>query len=152
VSPANPDLVAFAGQAPNLAQTYDQNWNQIWIQNGSDPHQSLALQIDGILGRAPWWSPNGQYIAFESVLTPTDGYNPFYRIWILGKFDPPSVGTMQMVTPADLPVQHAKWSPSGTLIVFAYVIASVKPRSTPQGPMAPQGIAIVEVPPSIPGA
>jgi hypothetical protein len=98
VSPAIPNLLAFAGQAPNLAPTCDQNWNQIWVQNGPDPGQSPALQIDAILGRAPWWSPNG------------------------------------------------------ALIVCAYIILGAKPRSTPQGPMAPQGIAIVEVPPGIAGA
>ena len=57
-----------------------------------------------------------------------------------------------MVTPADLPVQHATWLPNGALIVFAYVIPGAKPRSTPQGPMAPQGIAIVAMPPGITGA
>ncbi len=46
-----------------------------------------------------------QFLAFESVLTPADGYNAFYRIWVLElTVDLPSVGTMQMVTPPDLPV------------------------------------------------
>jgi dipeptidyl aminopeptidase/acylaminoacyl peptidase len=111
------------------------------------------LEVNGILGRAPWWSPNGQFLAFESVLTPADGYNAFYRIWVLElTVDPPSVGAMQMVTPPDLPVQHAKWSPNGRLIVFAYVIPGAKPVSTPQGEMMPQGIAIVDVPSSISGS
>lgn len=146
VSPSDPNLVAFAGQAPNLAQTYDQNWNQIWVQNGSDPETSPAMEVNGILGRAPWWSPNGQFIAFESVLTSTDGYNAFYRIWVLPlTVDPPSVGTMQLVTPPDLPVQHAKWSPNGRLIVFAYAIPGAQPVSTPQGEMVPQGIAMADV-------
>ena len=153
VSPSAAGLVAFAGQTPNLARTYDQNWNEIWIQNGTDPETSVAMEVNGILGRAPWWSPNGQFLAFESVLTAADGYNAFYRIWILElTVDPPSVGTMQMVTPPDLPVQHAKWSPDGRLIVFAYVIPGAQPVSTPQGDMMPQGIAIVDVPSSISGA
>jgi Tol biopolymer transport system component len=119
---------------------YDQNWNQIWVQNGS----SAPLQVDGIQGRAPWWSPSGTAIAFETILTPEDLYNPFLRICVLPlTVDPPSVGTAQLITPADLSVQHAKWSPDGTRIVFAYVIRGGKP--TPPGDVPPQGIAIVDL-------
>jgi len=138
VSPSNPDLVAFAGQTPNLASVYDQNWNQIWVQNGADP----AQEVNGIQGRAPWWSPSGTAIAYETILTPTDGYNTFLRIWVLPLIvDPPSVGTAQLITPPELPVQHAKWSPDATRIVFAYVI----PKAKAIGGMAPQGIAIVDL-------
>ena len=63
--------------------------------------------------------------------------------------DPPSAGAAQMITPSDLPVQHAKWSPDGARIVFAYVIPGGKPVPTPAGAMVPQGIAIVDVPPGI---
>lgn len=142
VSPSSPDLVAFAGQTPNLAETYDQNWNQIWVKKGSQP----AKEVNGILGRAPWWSPSGTAIAYESILTPNDGYNPFYRIWVLSLKvdDPPSVGAGQLVTPPNLAVQHAKWSPDGKQIVFAYTI----PWAKPVDGNAPQGIAIVDAPPT----
>ena len=60
--------------------------------------------------------------------------------------DPPSVGAAQVITPPDLPVQHAKWSPDGTRIVFAYVLPGAKAVSTPQGDLVPQGIALVDVP------
>jgi Tol biopolymer transport system component len=144
VSPSSPDLVAFAGQTPNLINTYDQNWNQIWVKNGSDS----ATQINGILGRAPWWSPTGNRIAYESILTPTDGYNAFYRIWVM-QYPPPAVAPPtvlqpggQLVTPSNLAVQHAKWSPDGKKIVFAYTI----PWARPVDGNAPQGIAIVDAP------
>jgi Tol biopolymer transport system component len=45
------------------------------------------------------------------------------------------------------PVQHAKWSPDGTRIVFAYVIPGGPP--TPPGDVPRQGIAIVDLPSSI---
>ena len=54
---------------------YDQNWNQIWAQNGA----SAPIEVDGIQGRAPWWSPSGTAIAYETILTPDDLYNPFLR-------------------------------------------------------------------------
>jgi len=144
VSPSNPDLVAFAGQTPNLINTYDQNWNQIWVKEGSD---GSAIQLNGIVGRAPWWSPTGKRIAYESILTPTDGYNSFYRIWVIA-YPPPVAPPIvlqpggQLVTPADLSVQHAKWSPDGKKIVFAYTI----PWGKPVDGNAPMGIAIVDAP------
>jgi Tol biopolymer transport system component len=145
VSPANADLVAFAGQVPNLINTYDQNWNQIWVKQGSDNPK----QINGIQGRAPWFSPTGDRIAYESILTPTDGFNPSFRIWVMPYPPPAAPPTVlqpggQMVTPAELAVQHAKWSPDGTKIVFAYNIWWAKPVDG----NAPQGIAIVDVPPA----
>lgn len=143
VSPSSPELVAFAGQAPNLVNTYDQNWNQIWVKNGSTP----AIQLNGLLGRAPWWSPTGDRIAYESVLTPSDGYNAFYRIWVMpypAPAAPPPVRRPggRLATPAHLSVQHAKWSPDGSRIVFAYTI----PGATPIDGIAPMGIAIVDAP------
>jgi hypothetical protein len=119
VSPSNPNLVAFAGQTPNLAKVYDQNWNQIWVQNGA----SAPLEVDGIQGRAPWWSPSGTAIAFETILTPDDLYNPFLRIWVLpltvdrghrtDDHAPRSFRTARQVVagrhPDRLRVRHSRW-------------------------------------------
>jgi hypothetical protein len=146
VSPANADVIAFAAQSPNMEGTYNQNWNQIWIQNGSAPPQ----QLNGVQGRAPWWSPKGKFIAFESVAPGIPGdsnvptpVSPRYRIWIQPvAIMPQQVGTAQVLTPPGLDVQHAKWSPDSSQITFAYNI-----RRT-----GAQGIALVDVPPAIPQA
>jgi Tol biopolymer transport system component len=79
-------------------------------------------------GRAPWWSPNGTLIAFETNrFTGTS-----YQICIQCPLLPWSITP---VTPPGLGVQHAKWSPDSRRLVFAY--------AEPGG--GGQGIAYIEL-------
>jgi Tol biopolymer transport system component len=116
-------LIAFAGERPVQAG-YCQNDNQIWIL---DPQGSIRLIDPDLLAenqqaRAPWWSPNGLFVAFESVrLGPTDND---YRIFIQSPFQPQ---LLFPVTPGPPWIaNHAKWSPCGTKLVFAYQNPEIK--------------------------
>ena len=76
VNPTNQNQFVFAGQWIGSQTSYDQNKNYVWFAdlstdpitlrpldqkaNSSGPFQS-AFQ-----GRAPWWSPDGNWVAFES--------------------------------------------------------------------------------------
>lgn len=137
VSPGGPQqaVLVFAGEKPArqpppkrppidqcTPDGYCENLNQIWIQKpGEAPYQ-----IDGKQGRAPWWSPDGKLIAFESNREGGGRYRIFVHSFQEGWTVP--------VTPQDLQVQHAKWSPDGRRLVFAAALDG-----------GGAGIAIVEV-------
>ncbi len=103
--------IAFAGMTPQSAQNgvYNQNKNQIWVRlSGGQLEQVQPLQA-----RAPWWSPNGQLLAFES-----NRNSPSYQIFVQNPSGPADFSVA--VTPPGLHVQHAKWSPDASKLVFAY--------------------------------
>lgn len=122
VSQKHPCQIAFAGEMPIpqpppactcpggcSSDGYAQNCNQIWMQvNGT------AFQIDQEQGRAPWFSPDGKRIVFES-----NRLNPetpdLYRLFVYTIKDE----TVEVITPPALNVQHAKWSPDGKKLAFA---------------------------------
>ncbi|HEY4640169.1 MAG TPA: hypothetical protein VII75_02410 [Thermoanaerobaculia bacterium] len=103
VNQATPSQIAFAGQINN-GLPYDQNDNQIWLYDGSgDP-----TQFDDQQGRAPWYSPDGTQLVFES----NRGGN--YQIWLSANGGDPDA-----ITDPAWGAQHAKFSPDGKTIVFA---------------------------------
>lgn len=103
VNQATPSQIAFAGQIDH-GQPYDQKVNQIWLYDGSgDP-----TQLDDEQGRAPWYSPDGGQLAFES------NRGGSYRIWLAT-----GGGNPVPITDAAWGAQHAKFSPDGKTIVFA---------------------------------
>jgi hypothetical protein len=116
------------------------------IPGAPGPAADAAIHGDGKQARAPGWSPSGKFIAFESIRTPEDGFNRFFRIWVqqVG-VDPFHVADETPVTPAELPVQHAKWHPNGDRLVFGYSIL----WAPAVGGQRASGIAIVDLPASI---
>lgn len=115
--------IAFAGQLPE--GTYNQDANQIWIQEAGRP----PFQLNPGQGRTPWWSPNGRQIAYESNRAAPQGQQVYQIFEIDGDGD-----GLAPVTPHALGAQHAKWSPVSPSIVFA---ASF--------PVGGGGIAIVDL-------
>jgi Tol biopolymer transport system component len=103
--------IVFAGQVPSSGG-YNEDTNQIWILEPGQP----PAQLDPGQGRAPWWSPDGKLVAFESNRPFSTSQD--YRIFVqsgaaIGRED------AIPVTPFAMDVQHAKWSHDGRHIVFA---------------------------------
>jgi hypothetical protein len=162
VNQANPNLIAFAGQ--NVATgTYDQNENYIWVVDTSQP---LAPGVNPIpletgapgsgsfdwhwQGRAPYWSPDGKWVAFESYrASPPPPGQPNGGLYAIYLYEYGGTGPAIKVTDPMWNSQHAKWFPNGfpglpsgakTLIVAAY-----QQPDPPTPPAWPFGIASLNV-------
>ncbi len=122
--------VVFAGQK-NSGQSYDQNKNSIWlICDGGEAH---PLEAESLQGRAPAWSPDGQYITFES--NRGSFISAFYAIFVVDR----NGKNLRQLTPFWLNANHPVWSPDGKQIVFTA-------RQKKSGLQYGTGIAIIDVP------
>lgn len=99
--------IAFAGQL-NKNGAYNQRLNSIFLLN--ERHQ--LQEISGGQGRAPSWSPDGRWIAFES-----DRGNPQgkYAIYIVS----PEGKQLRKLTANALDANHPVWSPDGRSLAFS---------------------------------
>jgi Tol biopolymer transport system component len=117
VNQASPNLLAFAGQNVKSGETYDQDFNYIWTMDLSQGSQSAAPLEYGcpssgtfdkaFQGRAPWWSPDGTWIIFESNRASAAG---LYSIYL---YEVGTKGPAIQVTDPIYNMNHAKWFPSG---------------------------------------
>ena len=134
--PQNKRLIAYAGQ-PDMAWGpaavnggYNQNFNYVFLNAernatyGSaplEPAASIRYFEPSYQGRAPVWSPDGNYIAFESDRA--GGYAIFLANVAQG------TAPVQL-TDAQYGSQHAKFFPDGTRIVLT---ALQQPGGGPRG-------------------
>jgi len=116
--------IAFAGQQ-NLGQEYDQSRNSIWLLEEGGRLQNI---VPG-QGRTPAWSPDGQWLAFESNRGST---GDLYATFIVRR----DGSGLSQVTGYELDANHPVWSPDGTLLV-------VSGRHTRD--LAPTGIAVIQL-------
>ena len=121
VNQAAPDRVVYPGQP--AVGVYDQDNNQLWLTANAG---ITATQIEAAQARAPWWSPDGRLIAFESSRS-VDGYALYVAT-------PDASAVLRLTDPA-INANHPKWSHDRKRIVFAAI---------PE-PGAPWKIAILDV-------
>jgi Tol biopolymer transport system component len=139
--PGNPSLIAYAGQ-PNAPgwngaspAGYDQDRNYVFLNATSgtafisaplEPDANITRFDKARQGRAPCWSPDGRYLAFES--NRVDGGH--YAIFLVNV----SAGSNPVqVTDVIHDAQHAKFFPDGkSLIVTAFQTAGHGSRGIAQ--------------------
>ena len=138
--PALPSWGLPAGQTPPATAAYNQDNNYVFINSPRagggyqssplEPAASMATFDPAYQGRAPYWSPDGKYIVFES--SRAGGYALFLAT--IGKTTPPV-----QLTASTYWAQHAKFFPGGTQLVFT---ALQQPSAAGTGP---RGIAIIDI-------
>jgi hypothetical protein len=134
VHPLDPSKLVFAGQLVSNQTKYDQEQNYVWYVDTTDlttlrPLDKAVKKSDpfrpAYQGRAPWWSPDGKWVAFESNRCSLDG--SLYAIYIQ---DAAGENAAMQVTDPKWNGNHPKWYPGGNQLV-----ASVRqdPKRKPRG-------------------
>ncbi len=131
---AQPPVHAPKDSHTDMQARYNQNANNVWVQP-SLPTPSYPIQVNGHgNGRAPWWSPNGECIVFESNYMHADGKS--LAIFIYRVADQ----SITPVTPlSGWSCQHAKWhtsNPSQLVCSAKQFVGGVETRA---------GIAVVDI-------
>lgn len=110
LSPNGADIV-FAGQRPPAGDSvYDQTKNAIWLlkKDGS------LLQLSKGQGRAPTWSPDGKWVAYESTEGSPDGKYAIFLVSVDGKIT-------RRICSYEWDANHPVWSPDGKTLVLSAV-------------------------------
>jgi WD40-like Beta Propeller Repeat len=143
-TPVNVNLIAYAGQpdipwGPAAEGGYNQDFNYVFLnsENGGmftsaplEPNASITIFDQSHQGRASVWSPDGNYVAFES--NRAGGYAIFLANVAAGT-------APKQITDASYGAQHAKFFPDGTKLVLTALQAP--------GSGGPRGIAWVDISP-----
>lgn len=139
---AQTPLIAFAGQPVGrwTGNGYKQGLNYIFLNDVSPDgvFRSRPLEADAPLdgfdrawqGRAPAWSPDGRWVAFES------NRHGSYAIYLTEVCS----GTTWPVTDDAVRAEHAKFFPCGTKLIL-----SVAPPSSGDTGVAPWRLAWVDI-------
>jgi WD40-like Beta Propeller Repeat len=135
VNQTHPNLVAFAGQFNSASNYYNQDLNYVWVADAStgrprvaplDRHAPRGPAFKPIFqARAGWWSPDGQWFAFESNRACNNISGQTYAIYIQ---DAMGITPARQVSDcASWNVQHPKWFPprqDGKVFLIAAVQAT----------------------------
>jgi hypothetical protein len=147
VNQVNPNLVAFAGQNNVLSNYYNQDINFIWVTDTRTRIPRVAPLdrraprgpsfVPIFQARAPWWSPDGKWFAFESNRNCNEIDGSTYAIFIQ---DATGASPAMQVTDCQYNAQHPKWFPPGVPPGKALLIVAAQPS-----PDAPDAIATLDV-------
>ena len=135
VNQTSPNLVAFAGQFNRESNYYNQDLNYVWVTDTSTGRPRVApLERHAPRGpafkqifqaRAGWWSPDGEWFAFESNRACDNINGQTYAIFIQNA---DGIGpAMQVSDCSKWNVQHPKWFPprnDGKVFLIAAVQAT----------------------------
>lgn len=100
-------MIAFPGQR-NTGK-YVQSANRIWLLD----EKGIPRELDSLQGRAPAWSPDGEWIVFQSNRGSPNGHSALFIIHKQG-------GQALQLTSFEIHVSHPKWSSDGKKIAFSY--------------------------------
>src|SRR6266508_825935 len=152
VNKARPHLIAFAGQVAQQGGKYDEDNNYIWLL---DTRKKTVAPLEPgcprngkferrFQGRAPWWSPCGTWLVFESVRASKASSN-LYSIFLFKYGE----STPIRITHPKYNMNHAKWFPNGfpghrpgTPMLS---VASWRSPKKGQPPAAPYQLATLDV-------
>lgn len=118
ISCGMPDLspdgqsVAFAGQRPDGKYNQFRNW--IWVGKVNGNNQINPVPLDSCQGRAPSWSPDGKWIAYESTCKTAGGK----YVIIIRSADGQYKGQL---TEEKWGANHPVWSPDGNKIAMSVI-------------------------------
>jgi Tol biopolymer transport system component len=158
VNPAKPHLIAFAGQ-PVGSSSYNQDRNYIWVKDISRSAPAVPLEYNApatgdycpaFQGRAPWWSPDGKWVVFESNRGCVPSHARPDGMYAIYLYEYGARAPAFAITDWGYNCNHAKWFPTGfpgrpagpfQLIVAAWQNGA---SSTPSGPY---GLSVLDLTP-----
>lgn len=100
--------IAFAGQRPTADNVYDQTRNSIWLRS----EDGTLKQLSPGQGRAPVWSPDGRWVAYESTEGSATGKYAIYIISADGNIN-------KQVTAFEWNANHPVFSPDSKWLVVS---------------------------------
>jgi hypothetical protein len=121
VNPVYPNLIAFAGQPVAQAPKYNQDFNCIWVIDTSSGKAPVLLERGAradpydprFQGRAPWWSPDGKWVAFESNRPPQPLAEVGAGLYAIFLYEYGGSTPAIQITDIVYNCNHAKWFPNG---------------------------------------
>ena len=115
-----------------IAVVRAQDNNQIYVS--LDPASAFIIDDRPMQGRAPWWSPDGQYLVFESNRS---GIGYALYVARIGR-DGAASRILQLTDPEEVfNAQHAKFSPDGKTICFCAQRTKGAPNAVGMMPFTP---------------